>query len=194
MRAGVSTRRSRGVAALLAAALLAACGSAPPQTFDLSAVADVQAQTARRRLVVNEPEAVLPADSDRIVVRTGPEAVAYLSGAQWADRLPKLLQSRLIQTFENAHLSRAVSRPGAPADVVLSGEIRRFEIDVVTREAVVEWSVRLVADASGKVVAARVFSARNPIPVSGPAAMAAALDAALGGVLRQIVAWAARPD
>ena len=171
---------------------LAGCGGAPAvQTFDLTAPVDVGARGARGQFVVNEPVAVLPADSDRIVIRTGPGSVAYLSGAQWADRLPRLLQARLVQTYENAHLLRNVGRPGTAADFAVATEIRRFEVDVTTGQAVVELSVKLVADASGRIVAAKVFSARIPAPSKGPPEMAAALDAAMGSVLRQIADWTA---
>ena len=183
-------RLGTGLAAL-ACAGLASCGSAPLQTFDLSAPTALAARTTRGQMVIAEPVATLPADSDRIVIRTGPEAVAYLTGAQWPDRLPRLLQTRLIETFENARLLRNVGRPGLTADYSLTTEIRRFEIDVTTGMAVAEFSVKLVGDRSGRVVAAKVFSASAPSPTSGPPAMAAALNLVLGDVLRQIVAWAA---
>ena len=182
-------------AAALAAGLgisLAGCGgSSAVQTFDLTAPVDVRARGARGQFIVNEPVAVLPADSERIVIRTGPESVAYLSGAQWADRLPKLLQARLVQTYENAHLLRSVGRPGMTSDFAVVTEIRRFEVDVTTGQAVVELSVKLVADGSGRIVAAKVFSASMPSPSKGLSEMAAALDAAMGSVLRQIVGWTA---
>ena len=172
---------------------LAGCGggSSAVQTFDLTAPVHLMARGARGQFIVNEPVAVLPADSDRIVIRTGPESVAYLAGAQWADRLPKLLQARLVQTFENAHLLRSVGRPGLTSDFAVASEIRRFEVDVTTGQAVVEVSAKLVADGSGRIVAAKIFSASMPSPASGPPAMAAALDAAMGDVLRQIVGWTA---
>ena len=67
--------------------------------------------------------------------RTPTGAVSYLGGGQWADRLPRLIQSRLIQTFENSHGFRAVSRPGRCAsrpDFQLTTEIRAFQIDAAT--------------------------------------------------------------
>ena len=141
-------------------------------------------------MVVPEPVATLPADSDRVVVRTGPEAVAYLTGAQWPDRLPRIIQTRLIETFENSHLLANVGRPGISADYSLSTEIRRFEIDVTSGMAIAEFSVKLVGDRSGRIVAARIFTAQAASPTSGPPAMTAALNEALGKILRQIVAWA----
>ena len=173
-------------------ALLQGCGGGvAPETFDLSAPTFAGQRTPRGQLVVAEPTAVLPEDSDRVVIRTGPESVAYLTGAQWADRLPRLLQTRLIASFENAHALARVGRPGISADDTLSSEIRRFEIDVTKAEAVVELSVKLVSDRSGRIRAARLFTAAVPAPSKGPAAMTAALDRALADVLRQTVAWTA---
>jgi cholesterol transport system auxiliary component len=98
-----------------------------------------------------------------------------------------------VQSFENAHLlasvGRADSRIAAP--FALTSEIRRFEIDVARGEAVVEISAKLVADQSGRIVAAQLFSASVPGSASDGAAAAAALDAALTSVMSQIVVWAA---
>lgn len=176
---------------ILAGAALSGCGGgAAPETFQLSAPKAFSARALRGQLVIAEPSATLPVDSDRIVVRTGPEAVAYLAGAQWADRLPRLVQTQMIAAFENAHALKNVGRPGLSADTNLVSEIRRFEIDVATGQAVVELSVKLVGDRSGRIRAARILTASAPAPTKGGAAMAAALDAAMEDCLRQLVNWA----
>lgn len=177
----------------LAAALLlslAACGGSPPATFDLSAPHARAAARLGGTLVVSEPTAVLPVDSDRIVIRTGADSVAYLSGAQWADRLPRLVQSRLIESFEKSGQQGRVGRPGLAASHMLVTEIRKFEVDVARNEAVVEISARLVTDGAARIVAAQVFSATSPAPVTQGGQAALALDAALGEAMRRIVAWA----
>ena len=183
------------VPGLLLALSLAACGSSSaPESFDLSASSVPGApRAARRQIVVAEPLATSPTDSDRIVVRPTPDTLATLKGAQWVERLPRLLQTRMVQSFENAKLSRSVGRPEAKiqADYSLASEIRRFEIDVAGGEAIVEISVKLVAEGSGRVVAAQIFSTRAPGSANGGAEAAAALDLALGDALRQIVAWTA---
>ncbi len=176
-------------------ALLSACGGSAPATFDLTAPrSGITARAARGQMLVAEPSATSPVDGDRIVVRTGAESVAYLTGAQWSDRLPRLVQTRLIQTFENGKSLRAVGRPGDKivADSTLTSEIRRFEIDVTTGQAVVEISAKLVGESSGRVIAAKIFTAQTAGSASNGGAAAAALDEALGSVLRQIVAWASR--
>lgn len=170
--------------------LLASCSSAPLATYDLTPAEGFAARAGRGQLAVLMPDATLPADSDRIVVRTDSQSVAYLSGGQWADKLPSLIQSRLIESFQNAHLLRAVGRPGMLADVNLQTSIRRFELDAERSEAVVEISSQIIGS-SGRIIAGRLFAANVPAPSSDPAAVAAALDVALTKVMREIVIWAA---
>ncbi len=192
---GIS-RRQWTAGALLAvlAAPLAACGGSPLETFDLSASATTRASArGRGQLAIAEPLATAPTDSDRIVVRPTPETVATLKGAQWTENLPRLLQTRLVQSFENSHYLRAVGRAGSGivAAHSLTSEIRRFEIDVASGQAIVELSVKLVAEPAGRIVAARVFSASVPGSAASGTAATAALDAALGQTLRDIVDWSA---
>lgn len=147
----------------------------------------------RAQLVVAEPAALQLINSDRIIVRPKDRQVSYLSGAQWADRLPSLVQARLIQTFENGHRIGSVGRPEDKivADATLASEIRTFEIDTSAGPtAVVEITAKIVAEGTGRILAAQLFKARVPAAgTSGPQA-SAALDEALQRVLRDIVVWA----
>ncbi len=177
------------------AASLAACGGQPQRTtFDLTAPGDVgRVGGSRAQLVVNEPTAVQALDTDRILVRDN-GALSYLPDAQWADRLPRLFQTRLIQTFENASRLGKVGRPGdrVVADFALNVDIRTFGVEAATGEAVVEVTARIVSDRTGRVGAARAFSARLPVgSISGPAS-AVTLDLAMSQVLRELVRWAGR--
>jgi len=136
----------------------AACASSPPATYDLTpAPAIFAALAGRGQLAVLRPDAIQPADSDRIVVRYDPQSVAYLTGAQWADKLPSLVQSRLIESFQNAHLLREVGRPGMLADSISrpayggSNWIRRK-----ARQSV-EISAQILSQ-SGRIIAGRLFS------------------------------------
>jgi cholesterol transport system auxiliary component len=186
-------RRRRFFPVLLAGlpfVLLAACSSAPVATYDLTPAAGFAARAGRGQLAVLLPDATLPADSDRIVVRTNPLSVAYLSGAQWADKLPSLIQSRLIESFQNAHLLRAVGRPGMLADFSLQTTIRRFELDAARGDAVVEISAQIIGP-TGRIVGGRIFAANVAAAPSDPAVVASALDAALAKVMREIVIWTA---
>jgi len=172
---------------------LAGCSSPPPPTFDLSAAPRPGGVGALAQLAIAEPQAFALYDTERLVVRASGNAVAYLPGAQWADRLPKVFQARLIQTFENASQAGRVSRPGGrimPANQ-LNTDIRTFEARADTREVVLEVSAKIVNDRTGQVIAAEVFGVRMPLDeIAGPAA-AAAMDQANQRLLTQIVRWVA---
>lgn len=173
-------------------ACLAACAGPPRTGYDISAATGgFPARAPRGQLAVVEPVAIEPVVSDRIVVRTSPETLATLGGAQWVDRLPVLVQTRLVESFENARVLRAVGRSGFVADHNLHTEIRRFELDSSRGEAAVEIFARL-SGATGQVVGSRLFSARIPVASDDPAQVAAALNAALKEVMRQIVTWTAQ--
>jgi cholesterol transport system auxiliary component len=172
--------------------LLAGCASgAAPTTYDLTAPREIHTGRGRGLLVVAEPQALQAFDSPRIVITTRDGSIAYLPDAQWADRLPKLLQVRLIQTFENGQRIQAVGRPGdrlVPA-AQLNSEIRRFGLDERTGEAVVEVSVKIVNDRSGRILAGQVFTQRVAGGGVSGAAATAALDVANQALLRDIVRW-----
>jgi cholesterol transport system auxiliary component len=184
-------RRRFGLAlAGLAALVVAGCSSSSPlETFDLSVPPGSGRPVPRgRQIVVAEPVALQALESDRIVVRSSEGTISYVAGVQWADRLPRLLQSRIVQAFENS--GRAVGRAGngVAADAILQTDIRFF--GVRTGEgALVELSSKLVDGENGRILGARVFRASTPLSgVSGPTA-AAALDQAMLRVLGEIVRW-----
>lgn len=178
---------------MVAGLALGACSSPAPPTFDLSAPRDGGHASIFQggQLVVTEPLAVQVLDSERLIVAASDGELSFLGGAQWADRLPRLVQTRLIQTFENASRLGRVGRPGDGfvADRQLNTEIRQFQVRSGTGEAVVEISAKILNSTTGRVVSAKLFSAREPVrAVDGPNA-ARALDAALSSVLTQIVRW-----
>ena len=192
-----SVRRKRntmGAAAALALALaLSACGGAAPGiTYDLTAPSeDLRGGAGRGVLVVAEPIALAALDSNRLLAISGDGSLAYLPEVQWADRLPRLFQTRLIQAFENGRRLRAVGRPGdrlLPA-AQLNTELRTFAIDTRSGEAVVEVSVKIVQDRSGRILAGEIFRARVPGGGTAGGSAAGALDLASQEVIRAIVRW-----
>lgn len=186
------------VRTVLAAAViglaLAGCSSPSVPAFDLTAPGPGSrgGGFSGGQLVVAEPTSIQPLEDQRILARDAAGSVSYIGGAQWADRLPRLIQTRMIQTFENASRIRTVSRPGegVTADYQLNTEIRAFQLDAARGEAFVSLSVKLVDAKAGRIVNARVFSSRLPVPDASGAAVAQVLDRALSTVLLDIVRWA----
>lgn len=171
--------------------LLAGCGGGPaPATFDLSAGRDFGRVGAGSQLAITEPVALQPLSSERIIVRQG-SSVSFVGGGQWSDKLPALIQARLIQTFENGSRIATVGRPStlANAGAMLATEVRAFEVDALRGVAIVEITARVV-QASGPVSSARIFRAEVPVAGTINAGTASqALDQALQDVMIQIVRW-----
>lgn len=172
---------------------LGACGSSPTPAFDLTAPRQAGRVAGRiaAQLVVAEPVALQAFESERIAVKGAGDAVSVLPDAQWADRLPRLVQARAIQTLENASRTRAVGRPGdgIVADGQLNMDIRAFQLDARTGDAVVEISVKLIDARSGRVIKARLFSARTRVASAAAPEVAQALDRSLSTVLVELVRW-----
>jgi cholesterol transport system auxiliary component len=196
VRVGASRSRGIAAAAVLAAAMaLAACGGGqPPPTFDLNApqMMSKPRGAGRGQLVIAEPTALSVLNTDRIVVRSQGE-IAYLSRAQWSDRLPRLVQSRLVEGFENGSRLRAVGTPSdkLAADYQLVTDVRAFHVSVASEPmAEVEISAKVVSDRAGRVLASKVFRASVPAAsTEGPDAVNA-LDEAFQRVIGELVAWA----
>jgi cholesterol transport system auxiliary component len=184
----------RMVLASGAGLLVSACGGGPPPTtFDLSAPRGAERRLGRggRAIVVQEPTTIAALDSERIVVRAANGELTYLPRAQWSDRLPRLVQARLIQTFENrgrAAVGRPVDRISGQYQLLL--DIRSFEVREATRDGYVEVAAKLVGAASGDVSTARLFSASTPVAAIDGAGASRALDQSLARVMLEIAGWA----
>ena len=174
------------------AAMAGACSSGPaPTTYDLSAPTSRIGGASGVQVLVAEPAALQTLATQQIIVKDASGAISFLGGGQWADNLPRLIQTRLINTFENASQIRGVSRPssGAVADVQLISELRSFEIATPGNEAVVEISVKIVNDSNGRIVNGRIFRARAPAAAVDAPNAARALDEALSAAMLDIVRW-----
>ncbi len=162
------------------------------ETFDLTAPRDVKSGRASpAQILVPEPQALRAFDTDRIVVRPRPAEINYLADAQWSDRLPRLIQARLVETYENSGRVRAAGRPGQGllVDYQLVTEIRAFEFDASNASAVVEVSIKLLNDRNGRVVATEVFRSEQASTSNAAALVTDALDVALDRTLRDILTW-----
>lgn len=165
-----------------------------PAIYDLTpATAFPQiAKTIKGHLVVPDPNAIILFDSQKILIRNGEGIYTNVNNAQWADNLPKLLQARIVQSFENARQLNAVSRPldQLNPDYRLELAIRSFQIALTpSPKAVIDLTARLLSD-KGAVADARVFTASVPAKsIDAPDAVAA-LNQAFSQVAADIVTWA----
>lgn len=186
----------------MAAMLLPGCaalpggGPAPLDTYDLTSAA---AQTdgprrSRTQILIAEPTALKVLDGENVVIRPSAGTVEFLKGAQWADRLPRIVQSRLAETMQASGRYRGVGKPGEglAIDYQIVTEIRAFEIRVDgSSRADIRLYVKVLNDRNGVVRAARTFQAQAPVGGAGNDAYVGALDRAFGQVSGEISSWVA---
>ncbi|HEY4202754.1 MAG TPA: ABC-type transport auxiliary lipoprotein family protein [Devosiaceae bacterium] len=175
---------------------LAGCFTAtPPLTYDLgSTSAGAIRRRSSRTVVITQPLAVQTYDSQRVVVREPGNILSYLPDAQLADTLPRLVQTRMLQTFEASKFPN-IGRPDdqLTVDVTLATEITAFEIDVAKGNvASVTINAKLVDEERRQIFASKTFSASKPATLSPTSSAIMALDDALKDVMSQILLWTAR--
>ncbi len=143
------------MAAYCVALMLGGCalagmgGNSAPDIYDLAA-ADVQ--KGGRKLpvyiAVATPNAMRPLDTDQILVRDEQGRLTYFPSSSWGDRLPKIVQARLMQALTDSGRFKAVGKSDdrVPSDVTLNIDMRSFNIEVKGghAEAVVDIVVKLV--------------------------------------------------
>jgi phospholipid/cholesterol/gamma-HCH transport system substrate-binding protein len=158
----------------LAAPAMAALDNAPPGQL---AIADVTA--------------LVSFDTQKILYLSGNGETVPAEDGQWGDSLPKLVQAKIVQTFENAGYMRVVrAADGLPSDHQLLLDLRRFHVSLAPeRVAEVDITAKIV-DGS-KVSDGRMFRATAPVRGEDSRAAAAALSDAFGEAAVALVTWTA---
>lgn len=181
------------------ALLLAGCGSLGGPKVDVTVFAPatpVQTDPAWPQadwtLSVGVQAANPLLDSPRIAVRPSANQVQTYKGARWANNPPDLLETALMQGFEDSGRIASVSRLGGSGrgDLGLIIEVRAFE--TVYRdggpEAVVEVQARLLQIRAGQVVSKRF---RQTVPGAGAdiESMVDAFGRAMSALSTDVVGW-----
>jgi len=164
----------------------------PAELYDLTAPSDFPAGEKKGfgQVVVADLASPVTFETQRVLSRATQSAPFVIGETQFVEALPKLLQEKIVQTFEHAHYEKSVSRPfdtSAP-DYQLLIDLRRFDIAGPDLHAIVELSARL-ASKDGRIVDARLFKFTEPASArDGPDAVRA-LNKAFGATAFALVDW-----
>jgi cholesterol transport system auxiliary component len=172
-------------------------GSAPAHLYRLTPKSTFPPDLPRRsvQLLVDLPFAPAGLDNSRIALSRSPVSIDYFADSEWTDRVPQLVQTAILQSFENSKAVTAIDREsvGLRADFILRTEIRHFEAVYDSSsgppEVWVAINARLVNPSSRDVVAQSGFERRQRASVNDVPNIVSAFDEALGGVMKDIVVW-----
>jgi phospholipid/cholesterol/gamma-HCH transport system substrate-binding protein len=166
--------------------------AAPKTIYDLSIPQHFASPTKplKEQLVMPAPTAILLLETQRFVLAPNKELPVF-STAQWADSIPKMLQVKLIQSFENYDIDhaplRSVDNPGTTFQLLV--DVRSFQIntdDELTAE--IGFSARIL-NKEGQVVASRLFQQRRALDKPDPASAVAAFNDAFGSIATELIIW-----
>lgn len=166
----------------------------PKTIYDLSIPPDFAApkKPLKEQLVMPTPTAILRLDTQRFLLAPNKELAGF-SNAQWADSIPKMLQIKLIQSFENYDLAhaplRSTDNPGTNSQLVI--DLRSFQIGTDSElTAEIEFSARIL-NKDGQVMASRLFQQRRKLETPDPASAVVAFNDAFGSIATELITWTA---
>lgn len=199
----VSRVAALGAAFLLLAGcegLLSGIGGPPPDLYTLTPKSSFETDLPQieAQLVVEEPFAAGGLNTDRIVLSDRPTQLKYFAGSKWTERAPRMIQTLMVESFENTGRIVAVGRQaiGLRSDYNLKSELREFQAEYYhgdTRPTVrVRLNVKLVKQPRRVIIASETFEAALQAEGTKMPEIVAAYDEALGRVLRRAVGWTLR--
>jgi phospholipid/cholesterol/gamma-HCH transport system substrate-binding protein len=166
--------------------------SAPRVTYDLRTAQGFAApvKTLSGQWAIPEPTAVAMLQTQRFLFAPARDVPGF-SEALWADSIPKLLQARLIDSFENYDIAHAPLRAAdiGQTDFQLLIDVRRFRIAMDGDPAVEIGLSAKILDKEGKVVASRRFEESEKLGKLEPLAAVAAFDNAFARIATNIITW-----
>lgn len=146
-------------------------------------------------LAIEEPLPAGGLGTDRVAVRPSALELRYFSKVRWAERVPRMVQTLLVQSFQDSGAFPAVTRQpiGLHRGYSLRTELRAFEVETFTATQTplvhVALTAQLVALPREEIVATRTFEARRAAGGREMVAVVGAFDEAMEAVLGEILDW-----
>jgi cholesterol transport system auxiliary component len=150
---------------------------------------------AAAQLLIATPSAPAALDTRRIALVPTPLSLDYYAGVEWADRVPFLVQSALVEGFAK---SRAIRAAGAEdlslrADFVLQTAVTEFAAVYDSPNQAPHVRVRinatLIRMPGRDIVAQTTITGEAPAAANSLPAVVTAFDTALGAATRDLVRW-----
>lgn len=198
----VRRRTLRAMLALPLAGVLGACdlavpGQGPPPTlFRLTPKSTFRDDLPKVtwQLVLEAPIANAGLNTTRVTLQRTATQLEYFARSNWIDRSPLMIQTLMIESFENSGRIVAVGREtvGLRADFVLKTELREFqanyhETDPPTVQVAI--NAKLVVMPHRLIIGSRNFAHATQAAADRMEDIIPAFDEALGKVLKRLVEW-----
>ena len=185
------------------ALMLSACtgvlpgGGPPPSFYTLSPKSSFSADIPKVnwQLVVENPATSGALSTQRIALTHDPVQIEYFGGARWTERAPQMVQTLLVESFENSGKIIAVGRQaiGLRSDFNLKSDLREFQAEYDQEGEApmirVRVNAKIIRQPKRQIVASRTFERKIRADSTVMRDVVRAFDKALGKVLKRVVEW-----
>jgi cholesterol transport system auxiliary component len=149
------------------------------------------------QLAVEAPAAAANLNTGRIAIALTPTSTDYYAKAAWTDRAPLMVQTRIVDSFENTRKIVAVAREsiGIRANYVLQPDLRNFEaLYYYGKPPIVRVRIiaKLVRMPDRQIIGVGSFERCVRARADTVPKVVDAFDQALGSVIKRLVAWTLR--
>jgi cholesterol transport system auxiliary component len=163
----------------------------PKSTFDPSLPA------VYWQLAVEAPVAAANLNTGRIAIAMTPTSTDYYAKVAWTDRAPLMVQTRIVDSFENTRKIVAVARQSIElrANYVLQPDLRNFEaLYYYGKPPIVRVRIiaKLVRMPDRQIIGVASFERCVRARADSVPKVIDAFDQALGSVIKRLVAWTLR--
>lgn len=161
----------------------------PKSTFD-TALPKIDWQ-----LTVEVPIAEAGLNTSRIALRRTPVTLEYYERANWVDNAPIMVQTLLVESFQNSRRIVGVGRQSSSlrSDFSLITDLREFQAEYgsgAAPRARVRLNAKLVKMPERVIIAATTFERSAPARAGDLESVVNAFDDALGKTMKRVVEWA----
>lgn len=176
--------------------LLPGAANDPPKLYVLTPKNTFSANLPKVdwQLTVALPVADAALNTARIALRHNPVSLEYYARANWVDTAPRMIQTLLVESFENSKSIVSIGRQSVTlrADYSLLTDLREFQAEYIGAgppRVRVRLNAKLVRMPQRNILATETFEFVEPATSSDLKAVVVAFDVALGKTLKRIVEW-----
>jgi cholesterol transport system auxiliary component len=195
----VALAATLGAAVLLGGCQLISAAEEPTDLYTITpkSTFDADLPPVFWQLAVEVPVAAANLNTGHIAIAQSPTSSDYYSKTAWTDRAPLMVQTRIVDSFENSHKIVAVAREsiGLRANYVLQSDLRNFEAMYIYGKppiAHVRIVAKLVRMPDRQIIGVGSFERCVRARADKVPKVVEAFDQALGSVMKRLVAWTLR--
>lgn len=185
-----------GLLTACAGNLLPGAGNDPPDLYVLTPKNTFpdDLPTVNWQLAIPLPVADAALNTARITLRQNPISLEYYARANWIDTAPQMIQTLLVESFENSGKIVGVGRQSVTlrADYSLLTDLREFQAEYLGAgppRVRVRLNAKMVKMPQRTILATETFEFLEPAASSDLQAVVSAFNVALGKTLKRVVEW-----